>query len=403
MNRSTTPVILEGGARTPVGRFLGGLASLSAPELGARAVRAAVERSGIDSSEVEEVILGNVVSAGVGQAPARQAAIRSGLPASIPALTVNKVCGSGLKAVMLAAQAIRAGDARLIVAGGMESMSNAPHYLRGLRAGVRLGDQPLIDGVVHDGLWCAFGHCHMGGHAEYTAHKAGITREEADAFALESHRRAVRAIDEGKFRGEIVPVEVESRKQVTVVDTDEGPRRDTTAEALARLPPTFPKDAPQGIDELVVTAGNAPGLNDGAAALVVCSLEYAEANGLGIAARITGSAAGATEPHDLFFAPIDTVRRLLKKEGKSVGDYGLIELNEAFAVQAIADMRELGMDPTRVNIHGGAVALGHPIGASGARVLVTLLAAMADRDVETGMVALCLGGGNAVALSVERT
>ena len=403
MNRSTTPVIIEGGARTPVGRFLGGLASLSAPELGARAVRAAVERSGIDSSEVEEVILGNVVSAGVGQAPARQAAIRSGLPASIPALTVNKVCGSGLKAVMLAAQAIRAGDARLIVAGGMESMSNAPHYLRGLRAGVRLGDQPLIDGVVHDGLWCAFGHCHMGGHAEYTAHKAGITREEADAFALESHRRAVRAIDEGKFRGEIVPVEVESRKQVTVVDTDEGPRRDTTAEALARLPPTFPKDAPQGIDELVVTAGNAPGLNDGAAALVVCSLEYAEANGLGIAARITGSAAGATEPHDLFFAPIDTVRRLLKKEGKSVGDYGLIELNEAFAVQAIADMRELGMDPTRVNVHGGAVALGHPIGASGARVLVTLLAAMADRDVETGMVALCLGGGNAVALSVERT
>ena len=402
MNRSTTPVILEGGARTPVGRFLGGLASLSAPELGARAVRAAVERSGIDGREVEEVILGNVVSAGVGQAPARQAAIRSGLPASIPALTVNKVCGSGLKAVMLAAQAIRAGDARLIVAGGMESMSNAPHYLRGLRARVRLGDQLLIDGVVHDGLWCAFGHCHMGSHAEYTAHKAGITREEADAFALESHRRAVRAIDEGKFRGEIVPVEVEGRKQVTVVDTDEGPRRDTTAEALARLPPAFPKDAPQEIDELVVTAGNAPRLNDGAAALVVCSLEYAEANGLAIAARITGSAAGATEPRDLFFAPIYTVRRLLKKEGKSVGDYGLIELNEAFAVQAIADMRELGMDQARVNVHGGAVALGHPIGASGARVLVTLLAAMADRDVETGMTALCLGGGNAVALSVER-
>jgi acetyl-CoA C-acetyltransferase len=284
----------------------------------------------------------------------------------------------------------------------MESMSNVPYYLRGLREGVKLGDQTVQDGLIYDGLWCAFGHCHMGGHAEYTAHKAHVTRAEADAFALESHRRAVRAIDEGKFKGEIVPVEVKGKKGSTLVDTDESPRRDSSAEALAKLKPAFAKDAPEGIDELVVTAGNAPGLNDGAAALVVASLAYAEAHGLAVEAHITGYASGAMEPRDLFFAPVDAVERLMKKDKKKIGDYGLIEVNEAFAVQAIADMRALGMDPERVNVHGGAVALGHPIGASGARVLVTLLAAMSDRDVETGLATLCLGGGNAVALSVAR-
>jgi acetyl-CoA C-acetyltransferase len=401
-DRDRIPVILKGGARTPVGRFLGGLASFSAPQLGAVAVRAAVERSGIDAGDVDEVIMGHVVTAGAGQAPARQAAIHGGLPATIPAVTVNKVCGSGLKAVMLAAQAVRAGDARLVVAGGMESMSNVPYYLRGLREGVKLGDQTVQDGLIYDGLWCAFGHCHMGGHAEYTADKAKVSRAEADAFALESHRRAVRAIDEGKFKGEIAPVEVKGKKGSTLVDTDESPRRDSSAEALAKLKPAFAKDAPEGIDELVVTAGNAPGLNDGAAALVVASLAYAEAHGLAVEAHITGYASGAMEPRDLFFAPVDAVERLMKKDKKKIGDYGLIEVNEAFAVQAIADMRALGMDPERVNVHGGAVALGHPIGASGARVLVTLLAAMSDRDVETGLATLCLGGGNAVALSVAR-
>ena len=402
-DRDRTPVILRGSARTPIGRFLGGLAPLSAPDLGAVAIRAAVERAGIDAGEVDEVIMGHVVTAGAGQAPARQAAIRGGVPASVPALTVNKVCGSGLKAVMLAAQAICAGDARLVVAGGMESMSNVPYYLRGLREGVKLGDQTVQDGVVLDGLWCAFGHCHMGGHAEYTAHKAGVTRTEADAFALESHRRAVRAADCGKFAREVVPVEVQGRKGATVVDTDEGPRRDTSAEALAKLRPAFPKDAPEGIEELVVTAGNAPGLNDGAAALVLCSLAYAEAHGLPIEARVTGYAAGAMDPRDLFFAPVVAVEKLLRQEKKRIDHYGLTELNEAFAVQAIADMRALGMDAERVNVHGGAVALGHPIGASGARVLVTLLAAMANRRVETGLATLCLGGGNAVALSVARS
>ena len=401
-DRERLPVILKGGARTPIGRFLGGLAPVAATELGAIAVRGAVQRSGVDVRAVDEVIMGHVVTAGVGQAPARQAAVRGGLPVTIPAVTVNKVCGSGLKAVMLAAQAIRAGDARLVVAGGMESMSNAPYYLQGLREGVKLGDQTVQDGLILDGLWCSFGHCHMGGHAEYTAQKAGVTRADADAFAIESHRRAIRAIDEGKFRAEIVPVEIEGRKGRTVVDTDESPRRDTTAETLARLKPAFAKDAPEDIAELVVTAGNSPGLNDGAAALVICSLAFAEAHGLAVDAHITGYASGATEPRDLFFAPVDAVGKLMRRESTAIDDYGLIEVNEAFAVQAIADMRALGMDPERVNVRGGAVALGHPIGASGARVLVTLLSAMAERGVDTGLVTLCLGGGNAVALSVAR-
>jgi acetyl-CoA C-acetyltransferase len=396
-----TPVIVS-GARTPIGRFLGGLSPRSAPELGAVAVRAAVERAGIDPEALDEAIMGHVVQAGVGQAPARQAAIGAGLPASLPAVTVNKVCGSGLKAVMLAAQAIRAGDARAVVAGGFESMSNVPYYLRGLRGGVKFGNQPLEDGLVHDGLWCAFGQCHMGGHAEYTAAKAGIGREEADRFSLESHRRAVAAMDEGRFEREIVPVEIQGRKGTTVVDTDEGPRRDTSLEALGRLRPAFPNDAPDGIEELVVTAGNAPGLNDGAAALVVTSQAFAQAHGLEIQARITGYAAGGTEPKDLFFAPVIAVQRLMDRTGVRVDDYDLIEVNEAFAVQALADMKELGMDPERVNVNGGAVALGHPIGCSGARILVTLLSAMEAREARTGLATLCLGGGNAVALSVER-
>jgi len=399
---SRTAVILKGGARTPIGRFLGGLRSFSAPELGAIVVRAAVDRAGIDGGDVDEVIMGNVVTAGVGQAPARQAAVNAGLPATIPALTVNKVCGSGLKAVMLAAQAVRAGDARLLVAGGMESMSNVPYYLRGMRGGVKFGNQAAEDGLLQDGLWCSFGTCHMGGHAEYTATKAGISRADADGFSLRSHQKAVAAIEAGRFRDEIVPVEVKTRRGATVVDTDESPRADTSLEALGKLRPAFVRDAPDDIVEHVVTAGNAPGLNDGAAAVVVASLEYAQTHGLEVDAVISAYASGATEPRDLFFAPIAAVRQLMAKEGKQIGDYQLFEVNEAFAVQAIADLRGLDMDEERVNVYGGAVALGHPIGASGTRILITLLGAMEHRGANTGLATLCLGGGNAVALSVEK-
>lgn len=399
---STTPVLLKGGARTPIGRFLGGLSGFSAPDLGALVVRAAVERAGIDVGDVEEVIMGNVVTAGAGQAPARQAAIHGGIPETVPALTVNKVCGSGLKAVMLAAQAIRAGDARLIVAGGMESMSTVPFYVRGMRGGVKFGNQTMEDGLIYDGLWCSFGNCHMGGHAEYTATKAGVTREDADSFSLRSHQKAVAAAEAGRFDDEIIPVEVKTRKGVTVVDRDESPRADTSVEALGRLRPAFVRDAPDDIEEHVVTAGNAPGLNDGAASVVVASLEYAQAHGLEVEAVIRGYATGATAPQDLFFAPITAVQNLMKKDGTTIGDYDLFEVNEAFAVQAIADMRALEMDEAKVNVNGGAVALGHPIGASGTRILVTLLNAMAQNDASTGMATLCLGGGNAVALSVEK-
>ncbi len=399
---SKTAVILKGGARTPIGKFLGGLSGLSAPDLGSISVRAATDRSGIDVTDVDEVIMGHVVTAGAGQAPARQAAVNGGIPATVPALTVNKVCGSGLKAVMLAAQAIRAGDSRLIVAGGMESMSNVPYYVRGMRRGVKFGNQTVEDGLIHDGLWCSFGGCHMGGHAEYTASKADVSRADADAFALRSHEKAVAATEAGRFRDEIVPVEVKTRRGVTVVDTDESPRAETSLEALGKLRPAFVQDAPADIEEHVVTAGNAPGLNDGSAAVVVASLEYAQAHGLEIDAVISAYASGAMEPQDLFFAPIAAVKKLMAKEGKAIGDYGLYEVNEAFAVQAIADMRALGMDEDRVNVNGGAVALGHPIGASGARILITLLGAMAGAGESTGLATLCLGGGNAVALSVEK-
>ncbi|HEX9729568.1 MAG TPA: acetyl-CoA C-acetyltransferase [Gemmatimonadales bacterium] len=388
------PVILS-ATRTPIGRFLGGLGTLPAPRLGAVAIREAVRRARVEPGAVDEVIMGNVVQGGSGQAPARQAAIHAGIPGEVPALTINKVCGSGLKAVMLAAQSIKAGDAECVVAGGMESMSQVPYYVYGMRSGVKFGTQQMVDGLVHDGLWCSFGDCHMGSHAEYTAQKACVSREDQDAFAYESHMKAVAAIAGGKFSAEIVPVEIASRKGTTVVDTDESPRKDTSVAALATLKPAFEKDG-------TVTAGNAPGLNDGASALVVASQAFAEAHGLPVMARITGYATGGGEPKDLFFAPIVAVRRLMQQAGTSIDTYDLIEANEAFAVQALADGAGLGWDWERVNVHGGAVALGHPIGASGARVLTTLLYALQDRGQSTGLATLCLGGGNAVALSVER-
>ena len=400
MSDTNTPVILS-ACRTPIGRYLGGLSSFTAPQLGAIVIREAVRRAGLDGALVDEAIMGHVLQGGTGQAPARQAAIHAGLPAAIPALTVNKVCGSGLKAVMLAAQAIKAGDAECIVAGGMEAMSASPHYLYGYRTGIKAGNQTIVDGMIHDGLWDSFGTVHMGAYAEYTAQKAGISRLEQDELALTSHQRAVAAMDACKFAAEIVPVEVPGkgggaggRGGPTIVDKDEGPRKDTSLEALGKLKPAFQKDGS-------VTAGNAPGLNDGASALVVTSLAFAKRHGLTPLARITTYATGGGEPRDLFFAPILAVQNLLQKAGTAIGDYGLIEANEAFAVQALADGRALGWDWDRVNVHGGAIALGHPIGASGARVLTTLLHAMRDRGVSTGLATLCLGGGHAVALAVE--
>jgi len=397
---SRHPVIVS-AARTPIGKFLGALASVSAPDLGAVAIKAALERSGVSPSDVQEVIMGNVVQGGVGQAPARQAAIKAGIPASASALTINKVCGSGLKSVMLAAQAIKAGDGQVYVAGGQESMSNAPYYLYGLRNGVKLGDQQMIDGVIRDGLWCSFCDVHMGGHAEYTARKAGLTRQMQDDFAASSHRKAVAAMEQGKFRDEIVAVDVPGRKGSVKVDADEGPRKDSTAESLGKLRPAFGgKD--NKADDLTVTAGNASSLNDGASALVVVSEEFALAHGLTILARVTAYATGAVEPKDLFFAPITAVNNLMKKSRTAIGDYDLVEANEAFASQALANGQGLEWDWDRVNVNGGAIALGHPIGASGARVLTTLLYALKDRDKERGLATLCLGGGDAVALSVER-
>ncbi len=400
----TRPVaVIISGARTPTGKFLGGLASLTAPDLGAAAIREAITRGKIDPANIDEVIMGNVVQAGVGQAPARIAAIRAGVPAHVPAYTVNKVCGSGLQSVMLAAQAIRAGDGHVYVAGGMESMSNAPYLVQGMRGGVKFGDQPMTDGLIKDGLWDSFGQVHMGGYAEYTAKKAGITRARQDEFAYHSHMKAVAAIEGGKFEKEIVKIEIAGKKGPTIISTDESPRKDTTLEALAKLRPAFPKDAKDmKPEELTVTAGNAPGLSDGGSALIVTSEEYAKANGLTVLAKITGYASGGMEPKDLFFAPILAVQNLMKLTGAKIGDYDLIEANEAFAAQALADGDGLGWDWARVNVNGGAIALGHPIGSSGARVLVTLLHAMHDRGARTGLATLCLGGGNAVALSVER-
>ena len=399
----STPVIVS-AARTPIGRFLGSLSPLQAPELGAIAIKAALERAGADPAEIGEVIMGNVLQAGVGQAPARQAMIKAGIPSSVPAYAVNKVCGSGLQAVMLAAQAIRAGDEELLVAGGQESMSNAPHLVFGMRNGIKFGPQVMQDALIKDGLWCAFYNRHMGGHAEYTARKAGITRQRQDEFAYHSHMKAVAAIEAGKFTAEIAKVEIAGKKGATIVDTDESPRKDTTLEALAKLRPAFPGDDPKDMkpEELTVTAGNAPGLNDGAAALVVASEEYAKAHGLPILARITGYASGGGDPQDLFFAPIVAVQNLMKKTCMKISDFDLIEANEAFAAQALADGDALGWDWDRVNVNGGAIALGHPIGSSGARILTTLLYALKERGLHKGLATLCLGGGNAVALSVER-
>ena len=399
-DKSRTPVIV-GAARTPIGKFLGALAPLSAPELGAIAIREAVKRSRVSLDDIQEVIVGHVIQGGTGQAPARQAALKAGIPATVSAVTVNKVCGSGLKAVMLASQAIKAGDAQVIVAGGQESMSNAPYYVYGMRNGVKLSDQKMVDGMIKDGLWCASCDVHMGSHAEYTARKATVTRAEQDEFAAASHRKAIAAIDAGKFKSEIVRVEIPGKKGPTVVDTDEGPRRDTTLETLAKLRPAFPGKNGQN-EDLSVTAGNSSSLNDGAAAVVVVSEQYANDHNLEILGRITGYATGATPPEDLFFAPIRAVRNLMSKTGKKLEDFDLIEANEAFASQALADGDELGWDWSRVNVNGGAIALGHPIGASGARVLTTLLYAMKDRGAKTGLATLCLGGGDAVALSVER-
>jgi len=397
---SRSPVIVS-AVRTPIGKFLGGLSPLSAPDLGGIAIREAVRRSGVSLDDVEEVIMGNVIQGGVGQAPARQAALKGGIPSSVSALTINKVCGSGLKAVMLASQAIKAGDSEVAVAGGQESMSNAPFYVYGMRNGVKLGDQSLVDGMIKDGLWCSFCDVHMGSHAEYTARKAEITRERQDDFAAASHKKAVAAQEAGKFKAEIVPVQIPGRKGPTTVDADEGPRKDTTLDSLAKLRPAFPPKT-GGSGDLTVTAGNASSLNDGAAALVVTSEEYARAHGLTILARVTGYATGAVDPQDLFFAPVTAVRNLMTKSRTSIADYDLIEANEAFASQALADCDQLGWAWDRVNVNGGAIALGHPIGASGARVLTTLLYALADRDKERGLATLCLGGGDAVALSVER-
>ncbi|HET7636820.1 MAG TPA: acetyl-CoA C-acetyltransferase [Candidatus Limnocylindria bacterium] len=382
-------------ARTPIGKFGGGLSTLPAPELGAVAIRAAVERAGIVGERIDEVIMGEVLQAGVGQAPARQAALRAGLPDGVSATTINKVCGSGLKAVMLAASAIRAGDADLIVAGGMESMNQAPYLLPDARFGYRLGNGTLVDATVHDGLWCATCDVHMGIHAERVAAKHGITREAQDELALRSHQRAVAAQESGAFDEEIVPVSVPGKKGPTLVERDEAPRADTSAEALAKLKPAFQPDGG------TVTAGNAPGITDGAAALVVASGEAVARDGLQPMARILGHAQADVAPEWLFEAPIHGVRRLLDRLGTSLDEFDLIEINEAFAAQVLADGNELGFDWERVNVHGGAIALGHPIGASGARVLTTLLYALKQRGGRKGLATLCLGGGGAVALAVE--
>jgi acetyl-CoA C-acetyltransferase len=390
------PVILS-AARLPTGKFMGALKGFTAPELGAIAVREAVRRAGIDPDRVDEVILGNVLSAGLGQAPARQAALKAGLPPKVGALTINKVCGSGLKAVMLAAQAVATGDGDIVVAGGMESMSNAPYLLPKAREGMRLGHGELIDSMVHDGLWEAYEDYHMGCCGETVSETYGVTREQQDAYALESHRRAIAAIQAGRFKDEIVPVPIPQKKGEPVMfAVDESPREDTSLEALGRLKPAFREGG-------TVTAGNAPGVNDGAAALVVTSMETAVALGRVPMARIIAQATSGLEPKMVMMTPVPAIRRILEKTGWSVADVDLFELNEAFAVQAVAVTKELGLDPARVNVNGGAVALGHPIGASGARVLTTLLYAMQDRGARRGIAALCLGGGNGVALAVERS
>ncbi len=388
-------VYILSAARTPIGKFGGGLSTVPATELGAAAIRAAVERAHIDPARVDEAIMGQVIQAGAGQAPARQAALKGGLPEGVSATTINKVCGSGLKAVMIGAAAIRAGDAELIVAGGMENMNLGPYLLPGARAGYRLGNAELVDATVHDGLWCAICDVHMGMHAERVAAKHEVSRAAQDEFAVRSHQRALAAIAQGRFRDEIVPVEVPGKKGPTIVDTDENPRADTSLEALARLKPAFQ------LDGGTVTAGNAPGITDGAAALVLASADAVARDALTPIARIIGYTQADVAPEWLFEAPISGVRRLLEKLEAQLDSFDLIEINEAFAAQVLADGDALGFDWERVNVNGGAIALGHPIGASGARVLTTLLYELRRRGGGRGLATLCLGGGGAVALAVE--
>lgn len=391
--------VILSAVRTPIGRFQGSLSSFPAPQLGALVVRAAVERAGLpDPGEIDEVILGNVVSAGTGQAPARQAALFGGLPAEVSATTINKVCGSGLKAVMLAAQSVRAGDGELYVAGGMENMSRAPFLVAGRTGELRYGHGQLVDALLHDGLWDPFEQWGMGDAAEFIADQYEVTRQAMDEFALQSHQKAVEASDSGRFAAEIVPVEIAGRKgQVTIFDRDEGPRRDTSLEALAKLKPAFQEGGR-------VTAGNAPGLNDGAAAVVVASRAKADRLGLKPMARIVGYSQAAVEPKWLFDAPSKSIPRLLEKVGWRLGDVDLIELNEAFAAQVLANgyaLADAGWNWDKVNVNGGSIALGHPIGASGARVLTTLIYALRDRGLQRGIAALCLGGSESVAMAVE--
>ncbi len=388
-------VVIVSAARTPIGRFQGTLSAIPAAELGGVAIKVAIERAGIDGSLVEEVLMGNVVQAGEGQAPARQAGLAGGLPVSVGATTINKICGSGLKAVMLASQAIRSGDGEVFVAGGMENMNLAPYYLTKARTGYRMGNAEMIDGMIHDGLWCAFEHHHMGNSAEWIAREYGVSRADQDELALRSHQRAVAAMDAGRFQAEIAPVPIAQKKGPALLfDTDETPRRDSTLEALSKLRPAFEAGG-------TVTAGNAPPISDGAAALVVMSGRKAAELGVQPLARVTAYAQAAVKPLEIFAAPIFAVRRLMDRLGVGIDHFDLIEVNEAFAAQTIADGRTLGMDWDKVNVNGGAVALGHPIGCSGARVLVTLLYALQQRQLKTGLATLCLGGGEGVALSVE--
>jgi acetyl-CoA C-acetyltransferase len=389
--------VIVSAVRTPTGKLLGSLKSLTASELGALVVAETVRRAGIDPATVDECIMGNVVSAGLGQNPARQAALNGGLANHVAALTINKVCGSGLKAVMLADQAIRVGDIDVAVAGGMESMSNCPYLLPRVREGLRMGNGEVLDSMILDGLWCAFEHCHMGIAGETIATQYHVGREQQDEYAAESHQKAARAAERGAFSAEIVPVSVPQRKgSPVVVDRDESVRSDTTVEALSKLKPAFRSDGS-------VTAGNAPGVNDGASALVVTAAERARALGLTPLARIVGQATSGLPPKLVLMTPVEAVRRLVQKVGWKLEDVDLVEMNEAFSVQAVAVLQELGLDPAKVNVNGGAVALGHAIGSSGSRILTTLLYALQQRDLHRGIATLCLGGGNGVALAVERT
>jgi acetyl-CoA C-acetyltransferase len=391
-------VVIISGCRTAVGKFQGGLTDLSAPQLGAAVVREAVKRAGLSSDQIDECIMGNVLPAGLGQNPARQAAIFGGLSPATGAMTINKVCGSGLKAVALAAQAVQTGNSSIVVAGGMESMTNAPYLLPQARKGYRLGNGKVIDSMVHDGLWDIYNDYHMGITGENVAEKYGITREEQDEFAVNSHRKAIAAWRECRFKSQIVPVEIPAKKKgeaPLLFEKDESPREDTTIETLRSLKPAFKKDG-------TVTAGNAPGVNDGAAAVVVTSAQRAKELGAQPMVRIVAQATSGVEPKWVMMAPVDAVKKIWEKTGWKKDEVDLYELNEAFSVQALGVMRELGLDPNRVNVNGGAVAIGHPIGASGARVLVTLIYEMTRRNAKRGIAALCLGGGNAVAMAVER-